>query len=67
MYVLKHVLFKRHTAISMELDIKMDICEFGLVKGWFSQIYIHVAEQTETSCVSHIKVTRELTGDLSKT
>lgn len=62
MYVLKHVLFKRHTAISMELDIKMDMCEFGLVKGWF-----HVAEQTETSCVSHIKVTRELTGDLSKT
>lgn len=49
MYVLKHVLFKRHTAISMELYIKMDICEFGLVKGWFSQIY---------TCVSHIKVTR---------
>lgn len=38
--------------------------------GWLKagvHKYIHVAEQTETSCVSHIKVTRELTGDLSKT
>lgn len=35
MYVLKYVLFKRYIVILMELYIKMDICEFGLVKGWF--------------------------------